>query len=164
MPATPTRTRLAATGLATALALALAACGDDDADSASAEPEEVTVRDAWARPTAAGQTAGAAYMVLTGGTEDDRLVGAEVDGSVARTAEIHETMPAGGMGGGDAMTMREVDAVDVPAGEEVALEPGGYHVMLLGLAGPLEEGDTVEVDLELEHAGTIEVTAEVRDR
>jgi copper(I)-binding protein len=65
--------------------------------------------------------------------------------------------------GGGMMTMRPVERIDVPAGETVALEPGGYHVMLLDLAAPLEVGATVEVTLTFESAGTQVVTADVRD-
>lgn len=67
------------------------------------------------------------------------------------------------MGGSDAMTMKPVDSIELPAGETVKLEPGGYHIMLLDLVSPLKKGDTVEVTLTFEKAGTKTVTAEVRD-
>lgn len=219
MPTTavPSHRRLAAAALAAALAATLAACGDDgDASSVDAPAAELAVTDVWARASAAGQANGAAYMVITGGAEDDRLVSASVDAGVACTTEIHETVPVGeagdgpattgpaggmgavagddcpdgggtattaasmpmgagttttaGAGAGDhdgdmgAMTMREVASIEVPAGGEVVLEPGGYHLMLIGLAAPLVAGDTVDIALELEVAGTRTVTAEVRDR
>jgi copper(I)-binding protein len=61
---------------------------------------------------------------------------------------------------GGEMTMREVDGIDIPAGETVALKPGGYHIMLLDLAEPLKEGSAFDVELEFENAGsrTVEVT------
>jgi len=58
--------------------------------------------------------------------------------------------------------MRAVDRLEIPAGETVSLEPGGYHIMLLDLASPLEEGSTVELTLTFENAGELVVTAEVR--
>jgi copper(I)-binding protein len=61
------------------------------------------------------------------------------------------------------MTMQEVDRVDLPAGTAVALQPGGYHIMLLGLAEPLTLGETIEVTLQFENAGEQTVEVPVRD-
>jgi copper(I)-binding protein len=61
------------------------------------------------------------------------------------------------------MTMREVESIELPAGETVALEPGGFHVMLLDLVEPLEVGDTFEVTLTFASGATQVVTAEVRE-
>ena len=61
------------------------------------------------------------------------------------------------------MTMQPVDSIELPAGEEVSLEPGGYHIMLLDLVAPLEVGDTFDIVLTFENAGEVTVTAEVRD-
>jgi periplasmic copper chaperone A len=148
---------------ALALALGAAACGDDDAtDTAGPDDDataEVTVEGAWARTSPMAATNGAAYMVLTSSV-DDRLVAASVDESVAATAEVHETAMDDETG---EMAMREVDGIDLPAGTAVTLEPGGYHVMLLDLASPLEPGTTIEVTLTFEDAGEQTVTVEVRD-
>lgn len=142
----------------------LAGCGDTAGS--------LDATDAWARNSPAIATAGAAYLRISNGTDaDDALVAVNVDPSVAATAELHETVAAmpsdGGMGmspsGGPMMEMREVDRIAVPAGESVALEPGGYHVMLIDLAEPLELGSTIELTLEFEEAGTLVVTAEVRE-
>jgi copper(I)-binding protein len=61
------------------------------------------------------------------------------------------------------MGMKEVDQIDIPAGETVTLEPGGYHIMLIDLAKPIESGDTVPVTLDFEKAGKIEVDATARE-
>lgn len=153
--------------------LAVAACGSDDPDTAGTTAPatgEVTVEKAWARTSPMMSTAGAAYMVITSPTTD-RLVGAAVDASIAATAEIHETTMGGDMGGDMGSTptseapmmMREVDGVDLPAGTAVAFEPGGYHVMLLDLAEPLEVGTTFTLTLTFEQAGTRDVTVTVAD-
>jgi copper(I)-binding protein len=171
--------RIAAAALAAlAIALGLAACGGSDSST-------VEVDDPWARTSAAGQTAGAIYMKLTAGDEADRLVSASVSSDIAGETQLHETVMADAstddMSSGESttsdseemtdtdemddsmggeMTMREVDGIDIPAGETVALKPGGYHIMLLDLAGPLKEGLTFDVELEFENAGsrTVEVT------
>ncbi len=59
--------------------------------------------------------------------------------------------------------MHPVDRVDVPAGATVALEPGGYHLMIEGLTAPLRAGDRLELDLVFQRAGRIVVEADIRD-
>jgi len=175
--------RLAALALltVTALGLGLAACGDDDGGSSGSAA--VTVTDAWARTSPAMATVGAAYLTLES-KDGDALVGASVDPSVAAKVEIHETVMAGssdttmamgsdttamGMGsdttaaGSGAMTMQPVESVPLPAGEPVALAPGGYHLMLIDLAKPLTTGETIQITLTFEKAGPQTVEAEVRD-
>jgi copper(I)-binding protein len=61
------------------------------------------------------------------------------------------------------MKMLPVEEIVVPAHGEAALEPGGLHVMLMGLKGPLEEGQSFALTLEFEHAGTVEVMATIED-
>ena len=180
--------RLARAAIAILAAASLvAACGDDGDDvevTGDEVPEaDLEVTDAWARTSPAVATAGAVYLTITNdGDVDDALVGADVDPSVAASVEIHETVAVEddemttetmamddemssdttAMGGG-MMEMRPVDEIAIPAGETVALEPGGYHVMLLDLAEPLEVGDSIEVTLAFEVAADLIVTAEVRD-
>ena len=60
------------------------------------------------------------------------------------------------------MKMRQVDAVDIPAGETVAMGPGGYHIMMMGLAKPLVEGQSFPLTLTFEHAGTVEATVTIQ--
>jgi hypothetical protein len=59
---------------------------------------------------------------------------------------------------GSVMRMREVEkGLEIPAGGSVTLAPGGYHLMMMGLKGPLKQGSTVPVTLVFEKAGTIDV-------
>lgn len=139
----------------------------------------IAADDAWARESAMMQSAAAVYLDLTA-DEDDALVSASVDSSVAPTVEIHETteMDQGGddmdgddgdmgddddMDGGGMMQMVPVDEVDLPAGETVSLEPGGLHIMLLDLVEPLEIGQEFDLDLDFESGETLSVTVEVRE-
>lgn len=146
----------------------------------------ITVEGAWARTSPMGVDKGAAYMVITSSI-DDRLLGAAVSSEIADDAQIHEVVMADGDGmssdtmmSDDTMTsddttamsddtmapsmvMQEVDAIDLPAGEAVALEPGGYHVMLVGLAAPLDIGQEFVVTLTFEQAGDVEVAVVVAD-
>lgn len=112
---------------------------------------ELSVSDAFSRATP-GAGPGVAYFTIHGGDVGDRLVG--VTSPRSAKVELH-TMSMDG----DVMRMREVDAIEVPAGAEVKLAPGGLHLMLTGLAAPLKTGESVALTLRFEHAGdrTIEV-------
>ena len=152
-----TSLRIALAVACLAASAGLIACGDDGGSS----PSAVAVRDAWARSTADGQTAGAAYMKITGGSVDDRLLTAATPSDVARAVELHETVVAGG--GMGSMTMRELDGLDVPAEETVQMSPGGYHVMLADLAAPLVVGRSFDLVLTFANAGPQTVRVSVRD-
>ncbi|MEZ5234718.1 MAG: copper chaperone PCu(A)C [Acidimicrobiales bacterium] len=202
--------RTAALSIALTLAGVLTACGGDDGDtSGSATTAEagssettaagaeapadgaITVEGAWARTSPAAATNGAAYLTLTA-AEDDALVGASVDPSVAAVVQVHETVMAEGSGstmagmsestgstmsgmahdddedhgasmGDGAMTMREVEKIDLPAGEAVELKPGGYHIMLMELAEPLEKGSTIDITLMFENAAEMTISVPVQD-
>jgi copper(I)-binding protein len=134
----------AAFGLAVALALGPAQ---------AAGPK---VEAPWARATVAAQRTGGAYLRIDNAAgAADRLIGAS--SAAAERVELH-TMSMQG----DVMRMRQVDAIDVPAGEAVELKPGGQHLMLVGLKAPLRDGETIAVELRFEKAGTMTVSVPVR--
>jgi copper(I)-binding protein len=138
--------------LALLAALALAACGQGSVE------EGLAVEDAWVRPSPMAQGNGAGYMVITNNTgQDDALLGAGAD--FAESVEIHETVAMED----DMMAMHHVERIDIPAGESVSLEPGGYHVMLIGVTEALREGDTVTLTLNFENAGEMTIEAPVRE-
>jgi copper(I)-binding protein len=119
---------------------------------------QVTVAEPWARSTVKEQTATGMFMTLTS-KEDAKLVGAA--SPAAKIVEVHEmTMD------NNVMKMREVKAVALPAGKPVEFKPGGYHMMLIDLAKPLEPGQKVPVTLTIEGKDgkrtTVEAVAEVR--
>ena len=147
--------RITAPLLATALLLSLGACAT--ADRGSSGPSGViTVSDAWVRAAPTTDSTSAGYMTIAnGGSTEDTLVSAT--SPVASDVEIHETSMESGMAG-----MKPVDRVPVAAGTTVRLEPGGYHLMIMGLTRTLAAGDTVELDLTFEHMGRLVVNAEVR--
>ena len=106
----------------------------------------------WARPTAEGAKAGAAYLSLENtGAEPDRLLSAA--SPVAAKIQIHQTTEDGGV-----MKMHEVEGgVALAPGVNVAFKPGGYHIMLLGLKQRLDEGQHIPLTLNFAKAGSIDV-------
>jgi hypothetical protein len=119
---------------------------------------QVSVTDAWVRGTVAGQKATGAFMQLKSAS-DATLVGAA--SPAAKVVEIHEMKMDGNV-----MRMSAVDKLALPAGKAVDLKPGGYHVMLMDLAGTLKEGDTVPLTLSVVgndgRRQSVEVKAAVR--
>lgn len=92
---------------------------------------------------------GGFFTIQNTGSEDDRLVSASTP--IAKTTQIHEMAMEG-----DVMKMRELeDGLVIPAGETVVLEPGGKHLMLMGLTAAITEGASVPVTLTFEKAGEV---------
>jgi periplasmic copper chaperone A len=117
---------------------------------------QVKVEGAWARPTVPGQQGGGGFVTLTSAA-GDKLVGGSTP--VAQRFELH-TMAMKG----DVMEMRQVEAIELPAGKAVKLEPGGLHVMFIGLKQALPLGSKVPVTLKFEKAGEVKVEFEVMSR
>ncbi len=67
---------------------------------------------------------------------------------------------------GGVMRMSALRELALPAGKPVALQPSGYHVMLMDLTRPLHEGDVVPLTLTVEdaagHRSKVDVQAKVR--
>jgi periplasmic copper chaperone A len=116
---------------------------------------DLVVTQGWSRAAGAGGT-GVGYLTISNrGTAADRLVAAS--SPAARGLEMHTHVREG-----DVMRMRPVPAIDIPAGGTVTLQPGGLHLMLLGLAAPLRQGETVPVTLRFERAGEVQVNLAIQ--
>jgi len=122
--------------------------------TAWAQSTTVKVEDAWVRGTVASQKATGAFMRLTP-SASARLV--SVSSPVASVVEIHEMAMEN-----DVMRMRQVQGVNLSAGQATELKPGGYHVMLMGLKAPVGGGDTVPLTLTFEDAAKQRFTQEVQ--
>ncbi len=112
--------------------------------TAAAQAQTVAT-DAWVRATVPGQKATGLFLQLTSPTPA-RLVGGQTP--AAASLEVHEMRMADGV-----MRMRALPALDLPAGQPVALKPGNVHIMLMGLPAPVKVGDTLPVTLTIEHPG-----------
>jgi copper(I)-binding protein len=93
--------------------------------------------------------------IVNNGTEPDRLIGVESD--IAAKSEVHESkVDANGVG-----TMEHVDFIEIPPGDTVSLEHGGYHIMFMGLAGKLTEGEMHKATLIFERTGRVEIEFQI---
>jgi len=117
----------------------------------------IVVTQAWSRATPHGSTVAGGYLTIENkGSAAERLLSASTP--VAKKIEIHEMAVTDGI-----MTMRPIeDGLSIKSGDTVKFLPGGLHLMIIGLNGPLVQGDKVSVTLRFEKAGEIVVSFDVR--
>jgi copper(I)-binding protein len=150
-----------------AIPLAVACGGDDDDDdddqtgepTATQEAEGVTLGDltitgGWVRTTT--NDVSAAYLMVQNAGLEDTLVAAA--SPISPMVQLHEVITEGG----SSKMQQKEGGFPVPAQGMVELKPGGYHIMLMDLTEPLEEGDMVEVTVTFEKAGEVTLTLPVQ--
>lgn len=114
----------------------------------------VTIKDAWARMT---PMSGAIFGTLQlSGQVEDQVQGITCP-DTAQTVELHTTSMEDGI-----MKMRHVDGLALPPGLEIRMEPGGMHIMLMGLTQKKQPGDAITCTITFEHAQELTFTAKVR--
>lgn len=130
---------------------------EEETSEGKAEIGSLHLMDAHSRPAAAGSN-GVVYLTISNqGSGPDRLISIQTE--VARVVEMHETVIEA-----DIAKMRPVnDGVIVPEKSQVAFEPGGLHVMLVGLSRDLKTGDTITLTFNFENAGSVEIRVPVRE-
>ena len=101
--------------------------------------EKVIAANAWVRPTVPGQEVTGAFMTLQSKAHAKLI---KVESPAAEIVEMHSMSMHNNV-----MEMRQVDRIDLPAGETVKLAPGGFHIMLINVKKPLKRGDTVPLKL-----------------
>lgn len=116
----------------------------------------VEVEDAYAREVPPSVINSAAFMEIENNSNQDiALVRASSD--VSKIVELHTHEMKDGM-----MQMFQVEKIVVPANGKVALKPGGYHVMFIGLNRTLKSGETVELELTFDNGEKVNVNAPVK--
>jgi len=176
--------RLGAAAVLAVAALGLTACAGDDAGSAPSASDAssvapatdaapasdaspaastadgqaagLTITDPWTKATEEGMT-GSFGMLENPSDQDLHIVG--VRSELGETVELHEMVSGED---GQMVMQQSPDGFTVPAGGSLELAPGGNHVMFMGLTDPIEPGEDVTYDLELEDGSTLEVTSVVR--
>jgi len=118
---------------------------------------DLVITQPWSRATPGGAKVAGGYLTIENkGTAPDRLIGVSAD--IAGKVEVHEMAMDNGV-----MKMRPLDkGLAIEPGKTVKLAPGGYHLMMQELKGPLKQGDKVPVTLEFEKAGKVAVSLDVQ--
>jgi periplasmic copper chaperone A len=127
-------------------------------DSAQIDADKIVIRDAWVQEGPPSQKITAAFMLIENHNANAiSLLSAGTD--AARVVELHEMLIEEGM-----MRMRKVDAINVPAGGVVKLEPGGYHLMVIDLNRELKAGEQVRVTLQFSNSVEKTINVPVKNR
>lgn len=119
--------------------------------------DAVMVHDPWLRATLPNAKVAAGYMVIRNVSDQEMIL---KGGSVAFAArvEVHEMIMQN-----DVMKMRPLEGgLVIPAGEEVALTPGGHHLMIMGLTSKLDAGMQHDVTLHFEGAEDVTLSMDVQ--
>lgn len=169
-PSTSSRARVL--GVVVIAALALTGCGASAGASAGAVSEqathshvdaasetagEVIIHDPWVKAVDSGMTA--AFGVVEN-PSDQPLHVVAASSSIAKEVQLHETKP----GADGTMKMSEVDGgFTIPAKGKLTLEPGGNHLMFMGVNTAVKPGEDVTVTLTFADESTFEFTAPVKE-
>jgi hypothetical protein len=123
------------------------------ADHSEVMAGDLTIKDVFTRPTLGGATVAVGYATIVNkGTSADRLV--SVSSDISSTTEIHESKMINGV-----MEMHELpDGLPIAAGATVALKPGSYHIMFIGIKHPVKPDDTIHAVFTFSKAGKVHVT------
>jgi len=136
---------------ATLAVLILTGCGDDGT---------MVIEQVWARPTAPTATNAAFYGTITNQTTShDRLIA--MSSPVCESIELHRSSMTDGV-----MSMRPAEAWEneVLGDHPLVLQPGGLHLMCVGLSEPLVAGESTEVELTFTNFGSVVVDIAIEDR
>ncbi len=118
---------------------------------------KIMVHNPWVRAVPPVSETSAAYMMLMNhGDKDDQLI--SVKSSIAKVVEIHNVKDENGV-----MKMFPVKLVEIPAGENLELKPGGLHLMLMKLNKTLKINDEIEFILHFKNSGKLKVIAPVKE-
>lgn len=115
----------------------------------------ISVSGAYARAVPPGQPNSASFMTLKNST-DQAIALVAAKSPAAKVVELHTHTMEGGM-----MRMRKVEEIDIPANGEAKLQPGGDHVMLIGLVEDLKPGAEISVTLVFGDGSEKEIKAPV---
>lgn len=135
-----------------ALAFAIMLAGAQSVLAHEFKVGDLEIEHPWSRATPMGaKVAGGYFTIINKGSAPDRLLSIASD--ISDKAELHEMGVKDGV-----MTMRPVSGgLEVPAGGKVALAPGGYHLMFIGLKRQPKQGEKFAATLTFEKAGTVNV-------
>lgn len=115
----------------------------------------LVLSDVWSRATPPGARAAAIYGVLENDSGSPVTIGA-IETPVAGMAHLHMTSMEDGM-----MRMRQSDDIVLAPGERLVLEPGGFHIMLMGLKQGLSEGEMIDLRVSTTSGAVAEVQVPV---
>lgn len=122
----------------------------------NAGAQGITVQDAWIRGIPPSATTTAAFMTIHNAGSDEAVL-KSAGCEIAETVQIHTMEQVG-----EIMKMKEVSELRIPADGQAILAPKGYHIMLIGLVRPINEGETIPLSLNFTDRATVVIDAVVK--
>lgn len=123
----------------------------------TADQPGVTVSNAWARALPPNVSTTAVYLELHNHSDkNDQLNG--VSSPIAQSSELHDTREVDGL-----MKMQAIEKIEIAPHQQVALKPGGTHIMLFNVTQPLKAGEHFDLTLSFD-SGSQNVIIEVREQ
>lgn len=124
--------------------------------SMSVFAEALTVAEAWVAAAPPGQTlmAGYARFINQGGAP---LKLTHAQSAQFERVEWHQSSVEAGMA-----RMRKVTEIGLDAGQDMVLEPGGMHLMLIKPRGVFKPGDQILIQFQSDASETYTASFEVR--
>jgi len=116
----------------------------------------IKVSDAYVRATPPGLPNSAAFMSVSNKTSEDIAI-IKASSSVAKVIELHTHDMKDGV-----MKMYQVPKIVIPKNGQTTLQPGGFHIMLIGLHHPLKKGETATFTLTFDNGETQTITAPIK--
>lgn len=98
-------------------------------------PAGIVIDDAWIAEAPPVSKVNAAYMKISNNSADEIRIEA-ISCENYSSAGFHRTVYTDGIA-----SMHHLDELNIPAGSQLVLEPGGYHVMLFNPVAVLHNGD-----------------------
>jgi hypothetical protein len=122
---------------------------------AAGAADHIRTTDPSVRAVPPSQDQTAAYLTLRNIDKRDHAL-IRAASSAARVTELHTVIHEDGK-----MKMRPVPRMEIKAGGETRLQPGGLHIMLIGLKQPLAAGASVAITLTFEDGSRTDISAPV---
>jgi hypothetical protein len=116
----------------------------------------IVIENAWVREAPPVAKMLAAYMTIENHTDKEHVLTGVTSASFKKV-EMHKSMQKDGMA-----TMQKQKQLTIPAGGEIKLQPGGYHLMLFNPSKPLKAGDEVSFTLTFANGSVTTITAKVK--
>lgn len=117
---------------------------------------DLTVSNQYVRATPPHVKNSAAFLTLTNNT-DKNINLVSVSSDIADRVELHNHISEDGL-----MKMRQVETIMIQKHSSTSLQPGGYHVMFLGLKNDLVVGQSVNISLYFDNGEKVEIAAPVQ--
>lgn len=118
--------------------------------------DNIVINNAWVREVPPGSSVSAVYMQIQNSGEDDSLI--DISSGISESAELHTSK----VDKDGVATMEMTTILEIPSNKSIELEPGGMHLMLIGLKETLVGKKSVSLKLVFDKAGEIKIEVPVK--